>query len=176
MTVAYEISKIMTTLAQDGVTVSKLVFAMTATETDDGTGDRIAQAVIDAAYENPPAGDARDIILKYASDNNWKQILLDELAVKKSIAAKSVTVTDLSTITTAVSDAEVPVSIFKTSTRKTRSSCKACVAHAKNKRFPTAHEVVRAHPKCNCKIVTNHVDTATYTTYFTNSRVHDLRP
>lgn len=107
MAIVFEITKIITTFAKDGTTVDKLVFDMTATETDDTTGDRIAQAVIDAAIENPPAGDARDIIVQYAKDEDWKQHLLDRIDAKKAISEKTVELKDLSTITTVVSDDEI---------------------------------------------------------------------
>jgi len=176
MAIAFDITKIISTVGSDGVTVQKLVFDMTATEIDDVTGDRLGQAVIDAAVENPPAGDARDVVVQYANDNNWKQQLLDRLTARKALAAKAAATTDLSTITTAVSDVEVPVKIFKLSSRKTHA-CKACIAHAANKRFPTAGEVVRAHKGCNCKIKSQTVTAAEYETFFPiGVRVHDLRP
>jgi len=89
MSIAIEITSVVSTALKDG-TVEKLVFVMTATETDDATGERIAQASVDAAIENPAAGDIRDTIIQYANDNDWKQLLFDRLEEKKLPIGKTV--------------------------------------------------------------------------------------
>jgi len=153
MAVEFEITKLVNVVGADGTTVEKIVFDMTATETDDVTGDRIAQAVIDAAIENPPVVDFRDLAVAYAETNNWKGQLLDRLASRKSFLARTAVLEDLSAITTAVAEDELKVAVYKLSTRKLHA-CKACHGHATNMRFATADEAdaTRAHPGCNCKI------------------------
>jgi hypothetical protein len=97
MTVNFDITTIITTTNKSAV-VEKYVFGMTATETDDVTGDVIATAVLDAAIENPPAGDVKDIIIAYAKQNGWKQRLLDMIVEKKAASEKTSEVMDLTTI------------------------------------------------------------------------------
>lgn len=106
MAVEFEITKIVTVTLKDG-TIERIVFDMTSTETDDKTGDRIVQAVVDAAIENPPAGDVRDIIVAYAKENNWKQQLLDRLDAKKAVAEKTVEFADLTKIAVVVDEKDL---------------------------------------------------------------------
>jgi hypothetical protein len=67
--------------------------------------------------------------------------------------------------------------VFRRSVHK-RRCCKACKGHAANRYYRTrrAAKKDRAHPGCNCAIVTQTIDRELAKTYFPKrTKVHDVR-